>query len=199
MSNESGLVSVPMVLLLFAGLLLMFGLLSIIHRWQTQFARQISLDRCVGRVTQEIRDSLRATESSNHRMEKIRAGIVAATLLPKLRPPLMIALKAEAAGQKLRFVQWQVNATRWRLIGNCRLKHVRRSAYPDWPWIEQKPDSIGERPYIWNDAYPRRAQMRVDWKGFNSGAELNGNETDIWRSRWKQVQQPAPSGWADND
>lgn len=187
-----------MSILMVGGIILIVGFLTVMHRWQSHFARQLSLDRCVGQVTQEVRNSLRAVERSNQRMVELRVGIVAASILPELRPPLEIALKGEALKQKLRMAEWRVNSARWRLVESCRLRHVRRSAYPEWPWIEEDPDLIGERPYKWNEQYQKRAEMQVGWKGLYSGAELYRHETNTWHSRWKNVLQTTPSGWADH-
>ncbi|MCM0607069.1 MAG: hypothetical protein KA715_13350 [Xanthomonadaceae bacterium] len=132
------------VSLFFICIVSFFGLFGVQAAWRKAISSQWEADHSLARTMMDFRDKMNAIESSNSRMEKIRAAIAAAPLAVIFNPGLITTLKAalqvEALMQKERVVSWKMKQG-WGLITHSTL--------PDLPWSIDPPDLIGERPLRW--------------------------------------------------
>ena len=170
-----------------------FGLWGLMRHWSALTELQLKLDRCAGQAAQTLRDTQKAIETDNRRIEALRVAIAAASANPPLRSTLQVALLALARKQDLTLTRWKLAQLRWLASPGCGTRAVA-IPLPTLQWVRAPTDLIGPRPLRWlgmeNPEFHLRlvrrprvagACVRRQKEGMN-GEAANGSWTATWEA-----------------
>jgi len=144
-----GVLHLPLLLAVFIISVSGFRIWGFLRNWRFLAETQLRLDRCVGEVAQEFRDSLNSIEKSNARIKKLRIAIQLAELEPALIPPLQAVLVIQVGQQEFVRAKWVLRRARWSLDRGCGKAKDTAHLLPVLSFIRDPPDWIGPQALHW--------------------------------------------------
>lgn len=202
--SERGALTLPMTLMLSVVMVASVGLLSLMFRWRSLAAHQLRLDRCVGSVAIDLRDSLLTIQRINREITGLRASLAVATIAPPVRATLQATLEAEVVRQELERGRWGARRIKWLARRGCDGEGDIPFLLPEQPWTRDPPDFLGPRPLRWTGDLqavfrielhhsPRHSAAEVSAAGTDSAAGSVGGivggsfDTRNWKASWAVV------------
>ena len=184
--SELGHFALPLGLAIAIFVTSVIALICLNSRWRAQMRTQIRLDQCVARTSFDLRDYLEALDSSNQRIEGLRASLLAARLQPELIPPLSIALRAQVKLQDLQKALWVKQRVTWTVQKGCGSLLDSASPLPTPKFFRPPDDSLGPQTLLWAGSPPRSYWIQVDHYPRHAAAELRSlNENPRTIGKWK--------------
>ena len=149
--HPSGVLHVPMLLLLLALVTAGFGVWGLLRHWRHLVELQLRLDQCVGSSSMEMKRTLTRVGQLNDRMQTLRAALLV-PLHPAQQALLRALLETSYLEQEWEEGRWLWRRVSWRVRRGCDNGGDLPKLYPAYPWRRDPPDSLGHRPLVWNDA-----------------------------------------------
>lgn len=152
--NSQGFVEIPLIfslVILSSGL---WGTWGLLRRWRHLAEEQLRLDRCVGEVTQNFRDSLKEISRGNQRLTVLRVSIASLITNPELAAPVRAAMELIVGEQELIQLRWRAKTMQWQLHAACGNLTDQPVPLPEMKWIRLPPDPLGPQPLKWEGLMP---------------------------------------------
>ncbi len=182
--GQKGSLSFPMSLILFVSLGSSATLITLFNHWKGQVRVQLELDECVGKTAHDLRDRMKSIERLNLAMTATRAALAVSTIAPPGRAALQATLQVEALEQQRLILMWRIKQAAWLTRRGCPESRGLPMPYPDFPWIQDPPDSLGPRPLRLPSPDPR---LRIGLKARNRSSFAvveRRNEERKWTANW---------------
>jgi|GEM_PF-6188316 len=189
-----GVFQIPAALALFILAISWIGAWSVLHQWRGRVALQLRLDECVGKTARLIERDRNRLERSNHVIQALRASILAATVQPELRPPLVAALRVEFLGQELLRKKLLAQAVQWLVQRGCGSRADIPLPFAASGWFRLPDDWIGPRPLQWDPGIKREVRLVLSRNGrvaaarvYDRGLKRESNAItteNTWQSEW---------------
>jgi hypothetical protein len=197
-NSIKGGLHVPLLLAVFLISCSGFRIWGFLRNWRFLVETQFRLDRCVGRVAQEFRDSLNSLEISNQRITKLRAAIQMAELEPWLIPPLQAILMAQVTKQELIRAGWDLKRGHWLISIGCGNPKDTAHPLPGFKFIRNPPDWVGPQALTWEEIMPDKFEFQVGHPPRYAAAKVEGGwDEKTGRNQWKAIwSAPHKLSWA---
>ncbi|MEO5968902.1 MAG: hypothetical protein ABIQ95_03170 [Bdellovibrionia bacterium] len=184
MSNTKGGLHVPLLLAVFLISVSGLRIWAFLRNWRFLVETQLRLDRCVGKVAQEFRDSLNSIEISNQRIKKLRIAIEMAQLEPGVIPPLQAVLIAQVTKQELIRAKWDFKRGYWLVSQGCGNSKDIAYPLPAFKFIRNPPDLVGPQALIWEEIMLEKFEFQVSHRPRYAAAIVEGGLDEKWKATW---------------
>ncbi len=209
-ARVSGSIQVLMILLIFFFSFSGFGIWGFLRHWRFLVEDQFELDRCVGKSALDFRDSLNSIETSNRRIQELRASILLVQIQPELIPPLQLALQGVVLYQEKIRNQWEWKRVK-RFTGfDCSKRRDQAEPLPRLEFVRDPPDELGSQILHWPGTMPMEFYFRIVRSSRGAAARVfrnkefgvRGIETDEieaktqiseWKAEWSSPRRKRPS------
>ncbi len=197
--DSRGVFQIPLLMILWVWVIAGFGIWGFFRNARFLVETQLRLDRCVGQVALHFKKTLESLESSNQKIQSLRAEIRIAELEPWLIPPLEIALGAVAFHQGVLQAAWSSRWGAWLLSKGCGEREDRALALPLLKYIRDPPDLIGLQPLKWVGVLPREFYFHVK-NGSRHAAACVAEAREKGENRYEAFWcPPRRSSWTSFD
>jgi hypothetical protein len=177
-----------------------FGVWGIFRNWRFQVEHQLRLNRCVGGVAHELRDTLNKIDSMNEQIRQLRSAILVAQVQPESIPLLQTALEAVVKAQDLLLLHWRGKQAQWVALSGCKNRRDYFLPLPNLKYVRALADHLGPRQLIWLEGEPRMLFIHVSHKNRHAAARIEKDDdgkktlTHRWKTYWTAPQRPGRTG-----
>lgn len=194
LSNPRGVLHLPLGLLFFFFSISLFGTWGFLRKSRHLTELQMRLDRCVGRVSLDLRKKLVSLERSNLLMKTTRDALLV-DLEPLTRASLQLTLQAEYVFQQAILGSWEKRRLEWLAKQGCDSKQDLALPLPSIQMQRDPPDFLGPNALYWPRNIPQNFYIQLGTEERRSAATIKKeeaihaiskiNSTHLSEHRWK--------------